>query len=137
MLGKSDFSDSPTPNPNAKTDPRSILALMGSRKVLGTVILSILSILLFIWGSKRQASLVNTDFNLTDQFAYMQYARELAKSNFTFVGGRNRMPVYPALMSFFYCEEMSDEEFFEKGKSVGIALGIVVIASAFLIFCLG
>tara|TARA_B100001123_G_scaffold430528_1_gene550649 strand:- start:70196 stop:71554 length:1359 start_codon:yes stop_codon:yes gene_type:complete len=110
---------------------------MGNKKMLGTVILSILSLLLFIWGSKRQASLVNTDFNLTDQFAYMQYARELAKSDFTFVGGRNRMPVYPALMSFFYCEGMSDKEFFEKGKWVGIALGIVVIASAFLIFCLG
>lgn len=110
---------------------------MISWRVLRMVILSTLSIFLFIWGSKRQASLVNTDFNLIDQFAYMQYAKELAKSDFTFVGGRNRMPVYPALMSLFYSEEMSDIEFFEKGKLVGIALGIVVIASAFLIFCLG
>ena len=66
----------------------------------------------------------------------MHYARKLAETDFSFVGGRNRMPLYPALMSFFYREGMSDEEFFEKGKAVGIALGIVVLASAFLILCL-
>ena len=47
------------------------------------------------------------------------------------------MPVYPALMSFFYRQEMSNEDFFIRGKNVGIATGLVVLAVAFLIFSQG
>ncbi len=93
-----------------------------------------LSILLFIWGSERQASRVNTDMDSTDQSAYMDHAREFARTDFAFIGGRNRMPAYPALMSLFYTDGMSDEEFFAVGKRAGIALGIAVLAVAFIVF---
>ena len=110
------------------------LILLRKRQVLKTAILMLLSILLFLWGSERQASLVNLSMHSTDQSAYMHYAKELARTDFAFVGGRNRMPLYPALISLFYTDGMTDEEFFERGKRVGIALGIIVLALVFVIF---
>ena len=44
------------------------------------------------------------------------------------------MPAYPALMSLFYTDGMSDEEFFALGKRAGIALAIAVLAVAFIVF---
>lgn len=70
----------------------------------------------------------------TDQSAYMSYAKNLAETNFQFVGGRNRMPVYPGLLSFFYKQGMSDDDFFERGKQVGIAIGLIGLIVAFLVF---
>ena len=104
------------------------------RDILRTVLFTMLSILLFIWGSERQASRVNTDMDSTDQSAYMNHAREFARTDFAYIGGRNRMPAYPALMSLFYTDGMSDQEFFALGKRAGIALGIAVLAVAFIVF---
>ena len=104
------------------------------RDILRTVLLTILTILLFVWGAERQASGVNTDMDSTDQSAYMHYAKELARTDFAYIGGRNRMPAYPALMSLFYTDGMSDEEFFALGKRAGIVLAIAVLAVAFIVF---
>jgi hypothetical protein len=89
---------------------------------------------LFLWGTQRQSTLVNTNLNRTDQSAYMDYAKELAKTDFQYVGGRNRMPLYPGLMALFYRDGMSDEQFFVIGKRVGVAIGFVVLMVAFAIF---
>ena len=51
-------------------------------------------------GATEQLTLVNTRMKATDQSAYMDYARNMVESDYTFVGGRNRMPVYPFLQSF-------------------------------------
>ncbi len=93
-----------------------------------------LTIVLFIWAAKRQSVRVNTDRYSIDQSAYMDYAKGMAQTNLQFVGGRNRMPIYPGLMSFFYKQGMSDEDFFERGKNVGIVIGLVGLAVAFLVF---
>jgi hypothetical protein len=93
-----------------------------------------LTVVLFIWAAKRQSERVNTDRHSIDQSAYMDYAKSMAQTNLQFVGGRNRMPIYPGLMSFFYNEGMSDEDFFERGKNAGIAIGLVGLAVAFILF---
>jgi hypothetical protein len=89
---------------------------------------------LFVWGAQQQGKLVNTNMHSTDQSAYMNFAKRTAQTNFRYTGGRNRMPLYPALMSFFYKEGMSDEDFFERGKNVGIAIGLVGLTVAFVLF---
>jgi len=43
------------------------------------------------------------------------------------------MPLYPGLMSLFYKEGMSDQEFFERGKKIGIAIGLFGSTVAFLV----
>jgi hypothetical protein len=58
----------------------------------------------------------------TDQAAYFNYAKKISRTNFKYLGGRNRMPVYPAIMSFFYKEGMSDQTFFEiRKKSMSVS----------------
>jgi len=99
-----------------------------------TVLVTVLAALLFIWGAERQASRVNTDVQATDQKAYLNYSRNLAETDFDYVGRRNRMPAYPALMSLLYEDGMSREQFFAVGKQAGIVLGLIVLAGTFLIF---
>jgi len=89
---------------------------------------------LFLWGTYHQGLNVNIKISRADQWAYMEYAQALQQSNFKFVGDRNRMPVYPALMSFFYKEGMSFEVFHRYGIVVGGTIALVVAAVAFFIF---
>lgn len=100
--------------------------------VLGPIV--VLTIAVFIWGAKQQGTLVNTDMHSTDQSAYMDYAQNMAETNWRFVGGRNRMPLYPAIMSFFYTDGMTNDAFFSLGKNVGIAIGLVCLAVVFFLF---
>jgi hypothetical protein len=57
---------------------------------------------------RREKSLSAT---LGDQSAYLGYARHLYESNYTVVEDRNRMPVYPFLLSFIYRPGMTETEF--------------------------
>jgi hypothetical protein len=98
------------------------------------VVLALSAVLLFVWGAERQATRVNTDVRATDQNAYLNYSRNLAETDFGYVGRRNRMPAYPALMSLFYRDDMTRDEFFGVGKQVGIVLGLIVLAGTFLLF---
>lgn len=104
-----------------------------SRK-LELMVLLALAIAIFIWAARRQSVHQNTDMVAMDQYSYMEYAKGLSQTNFQFIGDRNRMPLYPGLMSLFYRANMSDEAFFELGKNLGIAIGLLVLVGAFLIF---
>ncbi|MDF1514428.1 MAG: hypothetical protein P1S60_11520 [Anaerolineae bacterium] len=86
-----------------------------------------LTILIFIWGAYQQARLVSTDMHAMDQSAYLDYAKNLAQTNLSYTGGRNRMPLYPMLMSFFYQDGLSDTVFFEKGKVIGIGISLMCL----------
>lgn len=86
------------------------------------------------YGAVEQLTRVNTDMNSTDQSAYMDYARNLRESNYTFIGGRNRMPVYPFLQSLFYRADMTDETFFERGKYINLVLSLGLLAGLAFIF---
>ena len=102
-------------------------------KIFGWAILLIAASALYFWGAMQQANLVNLDMTSTDQSAYMDYARNMHETNFQFIGGRNRMPLYPALMSLFYAEGMTYDTFFEIGKNVGIVIGYVGLIGIFFI----
>lgn len=105
------------------------------RKVL-PIFVCVLSIVLFVFGARRQSEHVNTDMHSHDQSAYMGYAKGMARTNFCVIGDRNRMPLYPALMSIFYRDGISDEDFFEIGKNVGIIVALVCLPIVYLILSL-
>ncbi len=104
------------------------------RKTPALMLLSGLTVALFVLAAGRQGVHVNTDMTLIDQSAYMNYAKAMVRTDYGFVGGRNRMPLYPGLMSLFYEQGMSDDDFFERGKKVGIAIALVGLAVALFIF---
>ena len=89
---------------------------------------------LYWYGAVEQLARVNTDRNSTDQSAYMDYARSLYESNGTFIGGRNRMPVYPSLQSLFYRPDMTDEAFFTRGKYINLVLSLGLLAGLAFVF---
>ncbi len=96
--------------------------------------LMVFFMILFLWGAWQQAVLVNTDMTAGDQGAYMFYAKRMSQTNYQYVGGRNRMPIYPSLMALFYHDEMTDHEFFQTGKFIGIALALLVAALVLFLF---
>ena len=67
---------------------------------------------LYYWGAFQQAESVNTNLSKSDQSAYMDYAKDTVDNNFADIGGRNRMPLYPILLSLVYSDGISDEVFF-------------------------
>jgi len=89
---------------------------------------------LYWYGAVEQLSRVNTNMNSTDQSAYMDYARSLYESNYSFVGGRNRMPAYPFLQSLFYRPDMAEEATFVRGKYVNLVLSLGLLAGLAFIF---
>ena len=98
--------------------------------ILIFIILSLLG--LYLYGSILHLYKVNTDIHSTDQDAYINYAKNLKVSGYKYVGGRNRMPLYPFIQSLFYQKNMSDNDFFIQGKFVNIFLSIILLIIIFL-----
>ena len=95
-----------------------------SRQTILTILL--IGTVFYVFGALQQGRQVNINMDYTDQSAYMDYARKMAQTQYEFVGGRNRMPVYPFIMSLFYNESQTDFQFFELGKFIGILIGYVL-----------
>ena len=112
---------------------------MNSTKI-GWLLGSLMLICLYVNGANQQSHQVNTDMQRMDQSAYMAYAKLLAESNYTYVGDRNRMPLYPLLQSLLFEPGLSDEDFFARGKqfnvvlSVGLLIGLFFILQKYLPF---
>jgi hypothetical protein len=69
-----------------------------------------------------------------DQGAYLAYARLLKESNYTLVADRNRMPVFPFLLSLIYRPNMPEDEFLHRAQVANINLSIALLAALFFIF---
>jgi hypothetical protein len=82
---------------------------------------------LYMRGAIRQMHEVNVDPDVTDQGAYIAYARELYESGYTYIGDHNRMPVYPALQSLFLQPDMKRREIFEQGKRLNLYLSLPLL----------
>jgi len=90
--------------------------------------------LLYLYGVRQQFLYVNTDRFQTDQAAYLNTAKLLKTSNYTAFTDRNRMPVFPFLLSLLYEPGMSDETFFTRGKLLNIGLSLLILPILFWIF---
>ena len=73
----------------------------------------------------------STPASLGDQSAYLGYARHLYESNYTVTEDRNRMPVYPFLLSLIYRPGMSEQEFLLRAQVFTVNLSIVLLALLF------
>lgn len=89
--------------------------------------------MIYLWGASCQGDKVNIKMHGTDQAAYLNYAKKISQTNFKHMGDRNRMPVYPALISLFYKKGMSDQDFFEKTKKINTGISIIVLIIFYII----
>jgi hypothetical protein len=98
------------------------------RRLAGAAVVLLL-LAVYCAGALYHLHRVNVDVRRTDQSAYLDCARNTAETDYAFVGGRNRMHVYPFLLSLLYEHGLSEEAFFERAKYMNVALSIAVLCA--------
>jgi hypothetical protein len=104
--------------------------LGGRTAILG--VLAILAIYGFEAHARRQEKAIPA--RLGDQNAYLAYARDLYESHYTVTEDRNRMPVYPFLLSLIYRPGMTEDEFLTRAQGFTVNLSIVLLLALFFVF---
>ena len=85
-------------------------------------------ILAYWYGAEGQLLRFNVNMRLTDQTAYMDYARLLKETGYTYPGDFNRMPLYPLLLSAVFRPGMTDSAYFLAAKYFNLFLSILLMA---------
>lgn len=102
------------------------------RRIVAVLVLFILAIYgLEAHGRRREKASPAT---LGDQSAYLAYARHLYETNYTVVEDRNRMPVYPFLLSLIYRPGLTETEFLVRAQIFTVNLSILLLLLLFFIF---
>src|ERR1051325_8422756 len=85
------------------------------RHRLAALVLAILA----IYGCEAHArrQLMATPASLGDQGAYLAYAQQMSETNYTLTADRNRMPIFPFLLSLIYRPGESEVEFLTRAQS--------------------
>ena len=88
-------------------------------------------------GATEHARRVNIERTRADQIGYLWDAVAIYKARHggpdTLIGERNRMPLYPWLLSWLYEPSMSPDEFFAVAKTWNIRLSLALLAALALI----
>ncbi len=86
------------------------------------------------WEAHARRRLMATPARLGDQGAYLAYAQQMYASGYAVAGDRNRMPVFPFLLSLIYRPGLSETQFLERAQAFNVNLSIVLLLLLFLIF---
>jgi hypothetical protein len=102
------------------------------RHTLAAIVLAIL----VIYGCEAHArrQLMPTPAGLGDQGAYLAYAQQMSESNYAVIGDRNRMPIFPFLLSLIYRAGESEAQFLTRAQAFNVNLSIVLLLGIFFIF---
>ena len=101
-------------------------------RAVALIVLVILALYAFEAHYRRQEK--STPAALGDQSAYLGYARHLYETNYTVTEDRNRMPVYPFLLSLIYRPGMTEDEFLARAQSFTVNLSILLLLAVFFVF---
>jgi hypothetical protein len=99
---------------------------------LALVVAVILAVYGFEAHARRQS--IASPARQGDQGAYLAYAQRMHDSGYAFVGDRNRMPVFPFLLSFLYRPGLSETQFLERAQTFNVNLSILLLLLLFFIF---
>jgi hypothetical protein len=102
------------------------------RRTVALLVLLTLSLYGFEAHARRQEN--SADATLGDQSAYLAYARHFSESNSAVGEDRNRMPVYPFLLSLIYRPGMPESDFLVRAQAFTVNLSIVLLLFLFFIF---
>jgi hypothetical protein len=102
------------------------------RRTVALLVLLILTVYGFEAHARRREK--SSPATQGDQGAYLGYARHLYESNYAVIEDRNRMPVYPFLLSLIYRPGMTETEFLVRAQIFTVNLSIVLLLLLFLIF---
>ena len=84
----------------------------------GFIVVTVL-VILGVYGLEAQVrrEVIVTPANQSDQAAYLAYAKQMHDSGYTVIGRRNRMPVFPFLLSLIYRPGLSETQFLTRAQS--------------------
>src|SRR4051812_23121407 len=77
---------------------------------------------------------MSTPASVGDQGAYLAYAKAMYESGYAHIGQRNRMPIFPFLLSLIYRPGMTETEFLRQAQTFNVNLSIVLLFLLFFIF---
>src|SRR5678815_1998427 len=120
--------------PQAPGRRRVIVTWAGALAAMAVVAALALFAALYLHAAFLHARVVNTDMESTDQSAYMNYARKIHDTGYDYVGDRNRMPLYPFLLSLLYRDGMDPPQFFERAKTFNILLSVGLLGGLLMAF---
>jgi hypothetical protein len=86
----------------------------------------------FVVGAYAQARWVNVNATTHDQSAYLAQARMLAETHFTVPTNRIEMPAFPAILSLFWKDGLTDDAWFWRAKLVAIGVALLSAIAAAL-----
>jgi len=101
-------------------------------RIVALIVLAIVAVYAFEAHHRRQEK--STPASLGDQSAYLGYARHLYESNYTVTEDRNRMPVYPFLLSLIYRPGMTEDEFLGRAQSFTVNLSVLLLLGLYFVF---
>jgi len=110
----------------------SAVAHFFRRYRLAVIVLLILGIYAFEAHARRQFN--PSPASQGDQSAYLAYAQLMHDSGYSFVGERNRMPVFTFLLSLIYRPGMTETQFLERAQAFNVNLSILLLFLLFLVF---
>ena len=93
----------------------------------------------YLLGATEHAERVNTSKARGDQSGYLRDAQEVY-ANWNgqdppgLIGGRNRMPLYAGYLALFWHPRVSNDEFFEIGKTWNIRLSLLLLVLLAVVF---
>jgi hypothetical protein len=108
------------------------VAQFARRHSLALIVLAILA--LYGWETHARRQLMATPARLGDQGAYLAYARQMYDSGYAVVGDRNRMPVFPFLLSLIYRPGEPEDEFLRRAQAFNVNLSIALLLALFFLF---
>ena len=93
-------------------------------------------LILTVYGFEAHARrrVLSTPPSMGDQGAYLGYARHQYESNYTVIEDRNRMPIFPFLLSRIYEPGLSEAQFLTRAQAFNVNLSILLLFLLFLIF---
>jgi hypothetical protein len=100
----------------------------------GVALVVLLILALYAWEAHGRRAAEPLPLNRADQAAYLNYARRMHETHYAVAGDRNRMPVFPFLLSLIYRPGMSDGEFLARAQAFNVNLSILLLGLLFLIF---
>jgi len=104
------------------------------RWVLFAVAVGVGLVSLYVYGAQQNLVRVNTDPSQRDQNAYIGHAEDLLNEDYSHVSGRNRMPLYPFILSFGLNPSDPREVAFFRAKEFSLALSLVLLGLLGVLF---
>lgn len=108
--------------------------LRGRQKFYFFLAVLAISVPLYLYGASKQLANINNHNYWVDQDAYINYARRLAQTDYTYIGDFNRMPLYPYLVSFLYEKGLTENDYFYRAKVFNIALSVGLLMILMVIY---